>query len=283
MQALPRWRGAPQDGYLYDVAGTKILYDYFPPLAPERPRYAPGATLEPALPPIDEEYLEWLDIVEAVRHAQDCFTMIELGAGFGRWIARGAALAQRLRRLPYRLVGVEAEPVHFRWMVDHLRANGIDPEAHDLIQAAVTPDGARVKFLVGDPHAWYGQALAPPDAAVTASDATPTGRPGVVWVEGVTLQAILARQGLVDLIDLDVQGAEFDVLFAAAEQLNRQVRRIHVGTHGAGIEDDLRFMFGVHGWTCLNDYACGSTADTPYGRIAFGDGVQTWVNPRLQP
>lgn len=36
------------------------------------------------LPAFDEEYFEWIDLLEAVTEATGEFTMIELGAGWGR-------------------------------------------------------------------------------------------------------------------------------------------------------------------------------------------------------
>ena len=35
------------------------------------------------------------------------------------------------------------------------------------------------------------------------------------------------------------------------------------------------------GWLPRADYPCQTHAETPYGTIAFGDGAQTWLNPRL--
>jgi hypothetical protein len=40
--------------------------------------------VETDYPPFDEEYLEWVDVLEAVVSAVGVFTMIELGAGWGR-------------------------------------------------------------------------------------------------------------------------------------------------------------------------------------------------------
>jgi len=37
-------------------------------------------------PPFDEEYFEWIDILESVIESKRHFTMFELGAGYGRWI-----------------------------------------------------------------------------------------------------------------------------------------------------------------------------------------------------
>lgn len=99
-------------------------------------------------------------------------------------------------------------------------------------------------------------------------------------VRGITLNTILRDLPRVDLVDLDLQGAELDVLGASVERLDAQVKRVHIGTHGADIEDGLRALFGAHGWWLVNDYPCHSRSSTPYGEIEFQDGVQTWVNPR---
>src|SRR5262245_19881474 len=45
-------------------------------------------------PPVpNEDYFEWVTLIEAVVEARERFTMIELGAGWGRWLAN-AALAE---------------------------------------------------------------------------------------------------------------------------------------------------------------------------------------------
>ena len=38
-----------------------------------------------------EDYFEWIDLLEAVEEARGTFAMIEVGAGYGRWIANAAA------------------------------------------------------------------------------------------------------------------------------------------------------------------------------------------------
>jgi hypothetical protein len=97
----------------------------------------------------------------------------------------------------------------------------------------------------------------------------------------VTLDQLLADvPGVVDLIDLDVQGAEADVL-EPATSLER-VRRVHVETHNRGVEGRLRRLFRRLGWECVNDYPIGAAADTTWGaRVMFTEGLQTWVNPSL--
>ena len=52
--------------------------------------------------------------------------MIELGAGYGRWLVRAATALQQVKDLPFQLIGVEAEPQHFKWLLQHFKDNGLN-------------------------------------------------------------------------------------------------------------------------------------------------------------
>ena len=195
--------------------------------------------------------------------------------------------------MPFHLIGVEAEPTHFRWMQQHLTDNSVGATSLTLIEAAVANHDGQVRFHVGDPSAWYGQAidlsqpvqerrfsrLRKPGARLERRSAR--GERTITDVRAVTLPSILDGLQPVDLIDLDVQGVEADVLESAGDALSRKVKRIHIGTHSAENEERLRALFGRLGWEKLNDYECGTEADTAWGVISFQDGVQTWQNPWL--
>ena len=251
--------------------------------------------VETDYPPFDEEYFEWVDVLETVVAASGMFTMIELGAGYGRWLMSAAA-ATREFGLPLHLIGVEAEPSHYQWMQQHFRDNSVRAQSLTLIEAAVAGESGRIRFHIGDPSAWYGQAIDPnqpkPDRQplllrrsrprVFLGRHASSDQRTIVDVRAVTLSSILADVQNVDLIDLDVQGVEADVLESAEDALSAKVKRVHVGTHSAENERRLRTLFGRLGWEKLNDYECGTEADTPWGRITFQDGVQTWRNPSLR-
>ena len=289
-ERFDRWRGWADGGWSVNFLGVRT-----------RDAFSAGMTGAAAsqrrwvgtdYPAFDEEYFEWIDVLEAATSAREAFTMIELGAGWGRWLMIGAAATQQCGALPFHLVGVEAEPTHFRWMKEHFRDNHVRKDALTLINAAVAPEDGIVRFHIGDPAAWYGQAIDPnhSDAKGLSRKArlaefvrrrrSSAGR-DIVAVRAVTLASILGDLERVDLIDLDVQGAEADVLEAAGDGLAPKVKRIHVGTHSVDNEKRLRRLFDYLGWQNLNDYASLAESDTPYGRISFQDGVQTWVNPRL--
>ena len=290
---LPCWEGRVAAGFTADFLGVRTRASYVEGMVPGGIDAAHERHVRPPRPVFDEEYFEWVDVIDSVREARDRFVMIELGAGYGRWSVRAAAALRLLNPLPFRLVAVEAEPQHFRWLREHFRDNGIDPTKHDLIEAAVNASGEPVKFYVGNPSGWYGQAIAADSAPHRLRRLLRRARTALGWrgrpvpdqhgetlvVPGIALDALLRRLPRVDLVDLDVQGAELDVLTAAAPRLTRQVRRVHIGTHGPGIERGLRELFRAHGWRPVNDYPCLTRSSTPYGEIEFGDGVQTWINP----
>lgn len=310
---VPYCGDVPQ-GFQVDFIGALMCCDFI---------HGAGAypsKIETSYPPIDEEYFEWIDILESVRRAQGQYVMFELGAGYGRWAVRAACALKNRAAIPIHLVAVEAEPTHFRWLREHFRNNGLDPEAHALIQGVVSDKSGDSLFLVGMPGGrndradqWYGQAVA-------ASPESPTHRKRIFakyarslasWIRGrgcrsseeqyeglpvfrdqsgwksikvrsLTLEALLGDFERVDLIDFDLQGEELKVIQSSLDSLDSKVARLHIGTHARDIEKGLRISLAEHGWNCLADYPCGATSQTPWGTVNFQDGVQSWVNPRLE-
>lgn len=261
------WEGTVPKGFFVNFLGVMTRVGYFESYAEIERNYPADRHVETKYPDLDEEYFEWIDLLEAIELAQGSFTMLELGAGYGRWTANAAAALKCSNGLPYHLVAVEAEPTHFQWMTQHLADNAVGLSNCQLVQGAVAPADGKVGFRLGPsewggPSQWYGQYIGGPDV-----------------VDAVSLNTLLGKLGIVDLIDLDVQGAEFEVLKAGAEQLDEKVKRIHIGTHGSEIEAALHSLFNRLGWECVRSFALGSVCDTEWGKISFQDGVQTWLNP----
>jgi FkbM family methyltransferase len=290
-QPVTMW--SPPDVFV-DFIGSKTRRSYEVGMAVEREDAPVAQVVTPSYPLFNDEYFEWIDVLETVEAAIDTYVMVELGAGYGRWSVRAALAAARKPSCTFHCVAVEAEPMHFRWMVDHFRDNGLNPDDHDVIWAAVGTEPGFVPFRIGNADSWYGQAIAarPEDPLPAARTRrrlkarSILGRPPIMsatesrmWVPCVTVSELLAPYSEIDLIHMDVQGSEFDALAPAIALLNERVRRIHVGTHSTQIEESLRKLFSAAGWQKLNDYPCHSRVPTPYGDITFGDGVQTWLNP----
>ncbi len=249
----------------------------------------------PSLPRFDDQYLEWIDLLEAISEARNDFTMMELGAGYGRWLVRATSIARSFGNIPCKLVGVEAEPTHFEWMCQHFSDNGLSPADHLLIRGAVSTKDGTARFLVGNPGEWYGQRMAKledqwerikrPLKQITskpASKARSLPRYRLEKVRTVSLNTLLASLQKVDLIDLDVQGSELEVLAVAALTINEKVGRVHTGTHNRRVEAGLRSFFSRLEWISVFDFPGQSEHETPWGPIEFQDGVQSWVNPRFQ-
>jgi FkbM family methyltransferase len=295
LERFTLWRGYVDPGWNVNFLGVLTRTAFTDGMGSDAPGETHGGGagvnhfVETSYPGFGEEYFEWIDVLESVVAAEQRFTMVELGAGWGRWLINAAAAA-RQRGLDVCLVGVEAEPTHFGWMQQHFRDNGIDPKSNRLIKAAVASTEGRVRFHIGDPSSWYGQAIDPnqPRAdqqsllkkarSLVGRRKSPAERQ-IVEMRAVTLPVILSELDRVDLIDLDVQGVEAEVLEGAEHVLSEKVARVHIGTHSEENEQRSRALFARLGWENLNDYASGTTAATPWGSITFQDGVQTWRNP----
>jgi FkbM family methyltransferase len=249
----------------------------------------------------DDEYFEWIDLLESVVAASKTYTMIDLGAGYGRWSVRAAYAAKQYDpKLRCRLIAVEPEPTRYGWMRKHVSNHGLSVHEHELIHAAVSEQPGKAYFYIGGPRggpfdrppsAWYGQALTKDYEfrSKPKRDGEYAGFKSYVhesgWrsirVPSISLRAILKKLDRVDLIDLDIEGQELVTLTAAVADLDAKVKRLHIGTHGVEIEAGLRQLFSDHGWRCLADYSLQKASETPWGVIAFDNGVQSWVNPRL--
>lgn len=223
------------------------------------------------------ELTEWQAMFDAIEEASGRLTVLELGAGIGRWVVN-AAVALRMYRpdLKHRLIAVEAEPTHYHWLKQHTRNNGLRRWSRAgscrLIEAAVSREAGRDRFFFGNPMDWYGQALVRPE--------NETADAPVTEVRTVTLSNLLQRLDRADLIDLDIQGAELEVLAEAAPELSH-ARRLHVETHSEQIDEQLPAILEHAAGTWRQEIAIplGARRTTPLGEANFsGGGVQVWRN-----
>jgi FkbM family methyltransferase len=176
------------------------------------------------------------------------------------------------------LIGVEAEPSHFEWMKMVLCDNGVDPHRHDMVQAAVADrDGDVILTGPDTPHTVWGH-------RTVRSEELPAWQslPGYTFrtVRGCSLKTLFASHASIDLIDIDVQGVEYDILAPAFDTLNAKVGVVHIGTHSRQVEKSLTRVFRRNRWHSVFSYPCHSEVETRFGRVEFVDGVQTWVNPK---
>jgi FkbM family methyltransferase len=236
-----------------------------------------------------EDYFEWIDLLTAIDRAGAQFTMIELGAGYGRWIANAAA-AQRRRKNKsvsrLTLIALEASKARYELMGRNCVHNEIPAADCKLMRAACTCDGRPVFMVCNDDYgtgiAWNADAM---KAFELAQSDVITARDERGWsfqverVPAVRLDELLTEP--VDFIDFDIQGAELDVIFAAIDAMDACVKMAHVGTHSLQVDARLSHIFHLHGWRPRRIFTCGSVNQTPYGTFQFIDGIQSWENPRF--
>lgn len=279
------WSGSVPSGFFTDWTGilTRVDVWHFGPEALavyNRDRY------ENSTVPLDEEHvLDWAPLAQAVKDSSGSFRMAALGAGWGRWLAAGAALAMQTGR-HYRLLGVEAEPRHFDWMLRHFKENKIPEDHYIALNAAATGTPGDCWFAVGDSQAWYGQSVYSEDKSIYSEDKPLPENTKLERTKGVTIDEILSLLSPLDYLHLDIQGAEFAVLSYRPELIDQKVRMVNIGTHSHEIEAALRKLFRRLGWECIYDIPLGSKYPVRLGdRVApvvqFGDGIQVWRNQRL--
>jgi len=286
-EGIQLWAGPVPSGFHVDFLGTHIKRLYDEDIFPEF-KNKPDQTSPVGLPPFDNEYFEWIDMLESVRNAKGQYIFIELGSGYGRWSVRAAQAVRRLNPMPFKIIAVEGEPTHYEFLKENFRDNGINPSDCRLIKAAVWHKKGAIKFRIGNPKGWYGQSIVDQSFFRRIKsflfgrfDLHKPDNESVVLVPTITLGEILSICPHVDMIDMDIQGSELTVISHIIRVLNEKVMRIHIGTHSSKIEDNLRDIFLKNHWRKHFDYALQRTVETPYGKISFDDGVQSWINPRL--
>lgn len=254
-------------------------------------------TASAAPPDVGEAFFEFKSILEAAKAAGPRFTFVELGAGFGRWSCVAALAARRLAK-DYRLHMAEVEPQHLEWIPDHMSDNDISPAKYTVFPFAVGETGT-IPFYVEGPSTlgaanardWYGQSAVHAEYRdqLTEVEGSYFGRPMKalsngfysIDVESRPLIDMIGGIEFIDLIDMDIQGAEVDVIPASIEFLNARVRRMHIETHSAEIEARLRALLVDQGWSIIHDFPQATkNVPTPFGRADFVGGLIDCLNPR---
>jgi FkbM family methyltransferase len=241
--------------------------------------------------PLAEDYYEWIDVLEAIEEAGDSFNMIELGAGYGRWVINAAAAIQNFHgRRPSHLwlCAVEPSKQRIAWMREHFADNDVDPAAHRLIEAGVSADGLRCAFQSDTPATdGYGQTTIPVDWTSMRADAAGFYRKqqdgstaSFVMIPTVTVPDVIGDR-IIDLLDIDVQGHEVAIIEPFIELIAQRVKRLHIGTHTAELHTRLGEIVAGAGFQMQREFLVNSNQPSEFGVIRLIDGLQSWINPAL--
>lgn len=308
LDRIKPWSGHVAAGYAVDALG--IFTDArFLVSSTGRFQARDETTQRPSLPTWGERYLELADWLLAARDARDYFVAVSLGAAYGGQLVLASKALAAINPLPFRLVGVEPVPENCAWMRRHLADNGLDPEQHWIVQAALAADNEPVLFPVGAPGSGrngctdtnaalsrqtYADLICARGAAEQALEnilrynSTGLGydlgdrfHGEVKFVSAITLHDVLMPFDRVDLLEADIQHAEINVFPPFIDVLNKKVRRVHIGTHGREAHELLRMLLSGAGWELVFDYSPDRSHMTEQGRLDLIDGVLSARNPTL--
>lgn len=141
---------------------------------------------------------------------QPDWTVVDIGAGLGDFTVYAARRCPRGQVYAY-----EPFPESFALLQENLRLNGLSNVRAYPQAVGGAAAGALSLYTTG--------------AAVQHRTAGAAAGPAVV-VESLTLAAVLAELPRCDLLKLDVEGAEYEILFTAGEALSK-VRRLSMEVH----------------------------------------------------
>lgn len=221
---------------------------------------------------------EWAAALRAVELAQDKFTMIELGCGWGCWINQTAAAARRLG-LKLDLVGVEGDVGHIAFARESTTTNGIAPSELTLHHGIAAAETGIALFPRQDaPGGTWASAPVFGASEEEQSRLLATGHYDALPT--VALSDVIGDRSRVDLIHIDIQGGEADLVAACLPVLDQRVGYLVIGTHSRQIEGQLFEALESAGWVPEIDRPAilDLSLPAPYIRV---DGLQGWRNPRV--
>jgi hypothetical protein len=302
------WSGDVPAGYVVDSLGILTEGSFL--IGRTGPFEAHHETTRrPSLATWGETFLELADWLLAARDARDRFVGVSLGAAYGAQLVLARKALMAINPLPCRLVGIEPVPENCAWIRRHMAVNGIDPDEHWILQAALGPDNEPVLFPVGAPGSGRTGCTDTNSALSRQTYAVLIGARGsaervlenillynstglgydlgagldgeVKFVSAVTLRDVLIPFDQVDLLEADIQHSEVYVFPPFIDVLNGKVRRVHIGTHGRAAHELLRALFLGAGWEIVFDYAPDTRHMTEQGPLDLIDGILSARNPAL--
>jgi FkbM family methyltransferase len=269
----------PLPGSFVNFLGTMIRPEYLPSILTGK-----GGTVEPVPIPANwhADVAEWAAVLRSVQLAPGpSFAMIELGCGWGCWMAN-SGVAARSRGLSSRLFGVEADEGHVSFAQHCLRLNGFSAEQFEVMRGVAAARGGKVLFPLqaGSGVDWGLQPVF--DASEQQIEEALSHRTHVA-VDMVDLNEILKRQSRFDLVHLDIQGGEAVLLSETIEDLSRNVAYVVIGTHSRPIEGRIFDLMLAHGWILEIERPAILRLEENSLPVTIVDGVQGWRNPALLP
>ena len=239
--------------------------------------------------PLNEDYFEYIDLLESIKRCDGHYQMAEIGAGYGRWMLNAVHAIRRCSSniIPsYFVLGFEADISRGESLKKLMAKNDI--VNYELVQKIVSNHPATLlqdlPFIVHNSDAGsFGGAIIDNERDVKS------GRPPVEsesWMKVERLPTCrlpdaALKYGVFDFMNFDVQNAEIEVIPDAIDYLNDYVKLVHVGTHSTLADEIVSETFLNAQWRPRWQFKWKSTVDTPLGKVSFRDGIQSFENPKF--
>jgi FkbM family methyltransferase len=99
-------------------------------------------------------------------------------------------------------------------------------------------------------------------------------------VRVVSIETLFEPYDRINVMHVDVQGAEAAVITSAIETINRKLETLVVGTHTRQIEFEISELLARNDWDLQEELA--TEFQVASGRVVYSkDGCQWWINRRL--
>jgi hypothetical protein len=307
LKLIAPWSGVVPEGHVVDFIGIlmpgKFIWNRTGPFAEHY-----ESTSLPTLQTHDEGWFEIADWLASTHDASGRYVAISIGAALGYQLVGAWKVLQVINPMPSLLVAVEPVPENCNRMRSLMALNGIDPDDHWIIQAAVGTDHDPILFPIGAPGSGLTDCIGTNSAEsrlayfemlrsrghceralenILLNNSTGMthnlgrGYSGEVkFVSAVTLRDVLLPFDRVDLLEADIQ-TESIVFSPFIGLLSQKVRRVHLGTHYHESHAELRALLSDAGWEIIFDYLPNSHYDTARGPLDLNDGIISARNPRL--
>lgn len=177
-----------------------------------------------------------------------------------------------------KLLGIEGDANHLLNAKKTLELNGFTDIDFKLFNGVAGPGKGKAifpNFTAGE-AAWGGQAIFSPS---TEELQQAENDPSKQILDCYTLDAVSDGE-VIDLLHIDIQGAEVDFVEGNFQEVSGLVRRVLIGTHSRAIEGRLSDIFLSAGWKMEMDRPAVTPITDGVPHVAI-DGVHLWANPRL--
>lgn len=274
MRAFEAKNVTPEPGYIANFLGLMI-----------EPRVMPSI-LQPMVGKVEgfpwpgnwhADIAEWAAALRSVEQANGTYRIVELGCGWGCWL-NNMGVAARRKGLEVDLIGIEGDAVHLESARRTLELNGFRDGDFRLVHGVAAPRTGTALFPVnGAPGENWGHVpIMYPDEA-TRMAALRKG--SYAELTCYTLSDV-AEGREIDLLHIDIQGAEFSFVEQNFGDIEHLVKRVLIGTHSRWLEGALHNHFLSREWAIEMDRPaiCELVGGQPDVRI---DGVTSFRNPRF--